>query len=97
MININNKAQFDDVLSKNDIVVVDFYADWCGPCKSLGKMLAAYEGKTTIVKIDCDAMGDLASEYGVRSIPFVIKIQNGSVVDQFVGLPDAAKLERFLG
>ena len=66
---IVNKAEFE-ALKNNGVVLVDFYADWCGPCKMLGPVLEdlskEYEGKATIVKVNVDDEGDLASQFGVN-------------------------------
>lgn len=94
---IKSKEHLNEVIRDNNKVVVDFYADWCGPCKVLGSMLSEYNGSTVVAKVDCDSLGELASEYGVRSIPYVVKFEGGKQVDQFVGVPDRTRLEEFLG
>lgn len=94
---VNTKAELENLVNSNDKVVVDFYADWCGPCKVLGRMLESYNGDTVIAKVDCDVSGELAKEYGVRSIPYVVKFEGGQEVDNFVGVPNQDKLNEFLG
>jgi len=79
--------------SEETPVVVDFYANWCMPCKILGPVLEKvakdYEGKITLAKCNVDDSRESASKYGVRGIPSVKIIKNGQVVDEFTGaLPE---------
>jgi putative thioredoxin len=90
-----------DVLARSATVpvVVDFWADWCGPCKMLTPVLEqATEGRDdlVLVKVDTDANPDLANRYDVRGIPNVKAFRNGQVVDEFVGVLPAAAVEEFL-
>jgi thioredoxin 1 len=77
------------VLKSDKPAVVDFGAEWCGPCKALGpiidEMAAEYEGRAIVGKVDVDAAPGIASRYGVRNIPTVIFIKNGELVDKQVG------------
>ncbi|NLL70721.1 MAG: thioredoxin [Epulopiscium sp.] len=78
-----------EVLQSDVLVLVDFYADWCGPCRMMAPIIDElakdYEGKAKIGKINVDQNGNTASEYGVMSIPTLLLIKNGKVVDQIVG------------
>ncbi len=84
-------ASFEvDVLKSDKLAVVDFWAAWCGPCKAVGPIIEGlavdYADKVSIGKMDVDTNPDTSFKYKVRSIPTVLYIKNGEIVDKVVGL-----------
>ena len=82
-------SNFNDVISKNKTVLVDFWAEWCGPCRMIGPVIEElaneYEGKAIIGKLDVDSNQESSVKYGVRSIPTILTFKDGEIVDRQVG------------
>ncbi|EGK03181.1 MAG: thioredoxin [Prevotella sp.] len=89
-------AGFEDVLKSDKPLVIDFWAEWCGPCRMVGpiveELAAEYADKVTIGKVDVDNNDDITSKYGIRNIPTILFIKNGEVVDKQVGAAQKAVL-----
>lgn len=82
-------------LVKSGIHVVDFYADWCGPCKMLGSVLEQLE-EVSIIKVNTDTHQNLAQEYGVMSIPTLVFFKDGKNIKKEIGFKTKEELERIL-
>ena len=84
------EAEFDKEVKQSDqLVMIDFFAEWCGPCKMLAPTVdalsAEYEGKAKIFKCDVDQEPVIAGQFGVQSIPTIVFMKGGEVVDKVVG------------
>ena len=90
-------SNFKETALEGGVSVVDFWAEWCGPCRLVGPIIddlaTEYEGKATIGKVDVDANPEISMKYGVRSIPTILFIKDGEVVDKHVGSTTKAALK----
>ena len=91
-----NNANFDEIVSSNDLVVVDFWASWCGPCKMLVPVIEElaedYEDKAVVGKVNVDDNAELAEKFGIMTIPAVFVFRKGEVVDKMIGFRQKAQL-----
>ena len=86
-IRLTDANAFDEHVAGHDVVLVDFYADWCGPCQMMEPAVEAVASDTdaAVLKVDVDAHQALAAEYGVQSIPTLLVFADGEPVDQMIG------------
>ncbi|NLM25357.1 MAG: thioredoxin TrxA [Firmicutes bacterium] len=95
-VELTDKNFNTEVLDDSGVVLVDFWAPWCGPCRMVGPIIdelaSEYQGKAKIGKLNVDDNPATASKYGIMSIPTMLIFKNGEVVDQMVGVAPKAQL-----
>lgn len=93
-------SNFADVLTNGELVVIDFWAEWCGPCKKLSpivdELAAEYEGTVDIYKCDVEECDEACEKFGIRNIPTVVFVKNGEVVDRHVGTAKKDQLKEII-
>ena len=84
-----NDSNFDQTINSEKPVLVDFWAEWCGPCKMIGPLVEElandYDGKAVVAKLNVDENPEVTARFGVRNIPTLLVFKNGQVVDKQVG------------
>lgn len=97
-IHITGQANLDEVVGDYDVVLTDFYADWCGPCQMLKPIVETIAAETdaTVAKVDIDANQQLATTYGVRGVPTLVLFANGEQAEKVVGLQSEDQLRSLI-
>lgn len=99
VIKVNSENFETEVLNSEKTVLIDFYADWCGPCKMLSPIVEQVASENTnvkVVKINIDDEQDLAIDYGVMSIPTLVVIKNGQEADRVAGVVPKSQVEKLI-
>tara|TARA_B100000674_G_C37909692_1_gene947971 strand:- start:57 stop:377 length:321 start_codon:yes stop_codon:yes gene_type:complete len=99
-IKISDDTFENEVITKGKPIIVDFWAEWCGPCKQIGPILEdlsdEYKEKITIGKLDVDENPEIASKYQIRGIPTMMLFNNGTLIDTKVGMSSKSDLVQWI-
>ena len=97
-IHVEGGDHFDTIVADHDVVLVDFYADWCGPCKMLEPIVESIAADTeaVVAKVDVDEYQDLAQRFSVQGIPTLLLYAGGEQVERLVGMRDESSLRDFI-
>ena len=96
---IHGQTDLDEFVAAHDVVLVDFYADWCGPCRMLEPVVETLAAETAaaVAKVDVDANQQLAGAYGVRGVPTLVLFADGEQVEEVVGVQSEDQLRSLIG
>jgi thioredoxin 1 len=97
-LHVDGQSQLNDVVAEYDVVLTDFYADWCGPCQMLEPVVETIAAETdaAVAKVDVDANQQLAGAYGVRGVPTLILFADGEQVEEMVGVQGEEQLRALI-
>jgi thioredoxin 1 len=97
-IHVESEEHLNELVAEHDVVLVDFWAEWCGPCKMLEPTVAelAEETEAVVLKVDIDELQDLAREEGIRSVPTLRFYKGGEQAEQVIGVQDKSDLENVI-
>jgi thioredoxin 1 len=97
-VHVESGAHFESLVADHAVVLVDFYADWCGPCKMLEPVVATLAAETpaVVAKVDVDELHSLAQEFGVQGIPTLLLYDDGDQVERLVGMRDESTLRELI-
>ena len=97
---ILTNQNFEEIIKQEGMVLVDFFATWCGPCKMLAPVLSKIaeenEGKVKIAKVDVDEQRELAIKFGIESIPTLILFKDGEKINEMIGLHSKSEIESMI-
>ena len=96
IIHLEDEKQFKELTKTENKILVDFFANWCGPCKMLAPVLEKVESDVKVIKVDTDNFEDLSREYGIMSIPTLVLLEKGKEVKRNIGFIDKNSLEDWL-
>lgn len=95
-----NNSNFEEITKSEKLVIIDFWATWCGPCRALSPIMdelsEEYKDEVIIGKCDTEENNDIAMQFGVRNIPMLVFLKNGEVVETLVGLQRKADLQKLI-
>ncbi|MCY4730697.1 thioredoxin [Natronomonas gomsonensis] len=97
-VHIGNTNELNDLVAEQDVVLTDFYADWCGPCQMLEPVVETLAAETdaAVAKVDVDANQQLAAAYGVRGVPTLVLFADGEQVEEIVGVQGEDQLRSLI-
>jgi thioredoxin 1 len=95
---VDGRAHLDDVVAEHDVVLTDFYADWCGPCQMLDPVVEGIAAETdaAVAKVDVDTNQQLAGFYGVQGVPTLVLFADGEQVEEIVGVQGEEQLRSLI-